>query len=66
MICDRCLKLSNLFTKRNCKKCKAEIYSNIAVLCNNCSNIDKVCAICLKKIVNHNSLRTCGKCGNKK
>ena len=32
-----------------CIKCHGEVFNNLSVLCEACSNSEKICAICLKK-----------------
>lgn len=69
MLCTNCANLAVLNTHRICLRCNGMIYSNIAVICDNCSNSEKLCAICLKKIYNAaNRVRTksnCSGCGGK-
>lgn len=67
MICSSCSKLSSIATKKQCKKCKTDIYSNIAVICNSCSDKNNICAYCLKKLLSDSKLRPkgCFSCGNK-
>lgn len=50
MLCSNCSKL--LFTNFNkkCIKCQGAVLMNLYVLCDNCSSIQKQCAVCLKSI----------------
>jgi len=50
MLCFNCNSLSFTYTKKKCARCQAETTTNLSVLCENCSNKDKVCAFCLKKV----------------
>lgn len=50
MLCNSCAKLALINTQRACLRCKGIIFSNLAVICDNCSKNEKLCAICLKKI----------------
>lgn len=62
MICSSCSKLSFLFTKKSCVRCYAEVIANLAILCDNCSKKDSVCAVCLKKTQNTPIRNKMGKC----
>lgn len=63
MICTNCSKLVFLSnTNKKCVKCQTSIHSNLLVLCNNCSIVDKQCGVCLKKILPVNKYKGCG-CG---
>lgn len=50
MFCSSCVKLSYLYTKKPCMKCKGDVLNNISVLCETCSNSNKTCSACLKKM----------------
>jgi len=50
MLCNTCTNLASLNAKRVCLRCKGTIYSNLAVICDNCSKNEKMCAVCLKKM----------------
>lgn len=69
MLCNTCNKLSILNSKKTCLRCKGTIYSNIAVICDNCSKNENLCAICLKKLYNtitrQRPKSACSSCGNK-
>lgn len=68
MLCVNCSKLAMLVTKRICIKCKSVINNNIFILCDLCSNTEKVCSVCLKKInieSKQQRYRGCNKCGGK-
>jgi len=71
MFCPACAKLAYLNTKRICVRCQGVILNNISCICDTCSNDNKICSACLKKItVNPASptahlLKGCG-CGKKK
>jgi len=67
MLCLTCSKLSVLSSKRICLRCKGGIYNNMSVVCDNCSNKEQLCSICLKKIFNSNNRirpkSNCSSCG---
>jgi hypothetical protein len=50
MLCLECIKLAILQTTRICIRCQGTILNNLSCICDNCSNDQKVCSICLKKI----------------
>lgn len=52
MFCINCSKLVLLYTKKTCIRCQRDIMNNLSVICEFCSNTDKVCSICLKKTNN--------------
>lgn len=52
MLCTNCVTLSFLYTKKNCIRCQNEVVTNLAVLCESCSNTEKLCSVCLKKTNN--------------
>lgn len=51
MLCSNCAKLARLYTKKFCMRCQGEVLINISVLCEFCSSTEKMCSVCLKKIV---------------
>jgi hypothetical protein len=64
MMCLNCARLAFLFTKRVCIKCNSVVLNNLSVLCESCSNVAKICSVCLKKIEQQHN-RGCGRCGSK-
>ena len=65
MLCNNCKNLAFLVTKRICIKCGIDVLNNISVLCELCSNTDRICSVCLKKIhemIKHN-YQGCNHCG---
>lgn len=66
MLCGHCNKLNFLNTEKICFRCKGEVYTNIAVICDNCSINSNICAVCLKKMNNSNvekyKYSGCGAC----
>lgn len=66
MLCPNCSKLVFLNTKRKCVRCQNEVLNNISVLCETCSNVDKICSVCLKKTNNPEMKKLshggCGSC----
>jgi len=64
MMCPSCSKLAFLYTKKSCIRCQGDVIANIAALCEQCSITDKLCSVCLKKIIPASSKRGCG-CGGK-
>jgi len=49
-------------------RCQGAVFNNLSVLCEFCSNTEKLCAVCLKKVISQverNKGRGCG-CGGKK
>lgn len=67
MLCSSCSTLSILHAQKNCFKCQSIIYSNLYIVCDNCSTKDQICNICLKKttpIKNKNYFGGC-RCGSK-
>ncbi len=64
MICTNCSNLVFLNTIKPCVKCRGEIINNLSVICNNCSNATKQCAVCLKRILPPKQSKGCN-CGNK-
>jgi hypothetical protein len=68
MFCVNCSKLALLMTRRLCIRCQSVVLNNLSILCEYCSNSEKVCSICLKKIKtvedsNKSRYRGCGNCG---
>jgi len=66
MLCNSCAKLALINANRICVRCKGAITNNLAVICDNCSSKEKLCAICLKKMHNDLSRRapkSCKSCG---
>lgn len=70
MFCPSCSKLASMPAHKTCVKCQGIIANNISCICDQCSNDQKVCSVCLKKIdVTHsgqNKLRFgtgCKACG---
>lgn len=68
MLCNHCSKLAIIHSQRICLRCKNMIYSNLAVVCDNCSKNENLCAICLKKLNNIATKQRvksgCSGCGN--
>ena len=68
MFCTNCLKLAILVTNKKCIKCNGTVLNNISVICESCSNSNKLCSVCLKKIsgdLRKQGYRGCSRCGNK-
>jgi hypothetical protein len=69
MLCVNCSKLSFLNTKKHCIRCDGDVYNNISVLCEICSNTEKVCSVCIKKTQNISKIKSfnvgCHSCGSK-
>lgn len=67
MLCSNCSKLSFLYTNKICIKCQSAVLNNISVLCEQCSSSNLICSVCLKKIINNNSISNkiggCKSCG---
>lgn len=51
MLCANCTKLNYLHTKKFCIRCHGDVLTNISVLCEFCSSTEKLCAVCLKKVI---------------
>lgn len=67
MLCANCVKLAFVNTNKSCIKCHGTTFININVLCDFCSNTEKQCAVCLKKVISESaraSKRGC-RCGLK-
>ncbi len=69
MLCGNCSKLAFLNTNKNCIRCNGDVYNNISVLCETCSNTEKVCSVCIKKTQNISHIKFvkagCHSCGSK-
>lgn len=66
MMCITCSKLSYKVTNKKCIKCQGNVLNTLSVLCDLCSNRDKKCSACLKKIDNSATtkyFKGCGICG---
>ncbi len=50
MTCSNCSKLSFMTANKECKKCKLAVHNNISIICDDCSQKQKMCSVCLKKI----------------
>ena len=67
MLCFNCSKLNYMYTNKSCLRCQADVFTNIAVICDRCSSTEKTCAACLKKTDNftRNKKNTgCRSCGS--
>jgi hypothetical protein len=64
MLCESCAKLALILKIKYCFRCRKEIKYNLYVICENCSNNNRICGICLKKISKPNK-RICDTCGKK-
>lgn len=69
MLCINCSKFATNSNKRGCVRCKSIILNNLSVICDNCSKIENMCSICLKKLSSpqkHEKVRSkCSSCGKK-
>lgn len=66
MFCNACNKLMVKYGDKKCLRCQGKITTNISVICDQCSNNDKQCSACLKKIQLQPKKRAgCGTCGGK-
>lgn len=69
MLCNACSKLVLMNHKRSCLRCKGIISNNLSVVCDNCSALERLCSICLKKLYDtskSNKIKSnCGGCGGK-
>lgn len=67
MLCNHCEKLALLPNKRTCLRCKGDILTNLAVICDHCSKSENLCSICLKRLVDfkikHRARSNCSGCG---
>lgn len=67
MLCVNCSKLSILPASRECRSCKSKLFTNMQIICDNCSDKNKTCSICMKKMQNSIGLKLkfsgCGNCG---
>lgn len=65
MLCPTCTKLAFQYTKKLCLRCQAPVTKSICALCELCSNSDKQCSACLKKLQNSSVKKHYyGGCGN--
>jgi hypothetical protein len=51
MLCSSCAKLAYIPTQKKCIRCQGAVAISIAILCDFCSNTEKKCAVCIKKII---------------
>jgi len=70
MLCLNCQKLNLVLSNKKCVRCNNVINNQLSHICNNCSDTEKICAICLKKIINTNITKNfkfngCNSCGKK-
>lgn len=73
MLCSICSKLLRLATNKKCVKCQGSVYNNISIICDICSQNEKACSACLKKVYNnpienpnyHSKTTGCKSCGQK-
>lgn len=66
MLCPNCSRLATQQTNKKCNRCQGAVYTNISVLCDQCSNSSQQCAVCLKKIIPLGSMAKKGcNCGGK-
>ena len=64
MFCKNCSKLAFIFLEKKCLNCGSILNNNLSVICEECSAVKKVCAICLKNIsLDNNKYRSCKGCG---
>jgi hypothetical protein len=64
MLCKICSKLAFIFFKKKCLNCGSIINNNLSVICEECSDLKKVCSVCLKNMsLNKNKYRSCNGCG---
>lgn len=65
MYCSNCSKLSILHTHKKCSRCHGTVTNSISILCEFCSLTEKICAACLKKVNNPDTVRKrgCASCG---
>lgn len=52
MFCITCSKLVILQSNKICLNCQGIVNNNISVLCEFCSNSEKICSVCLKRVNN--------------
>jgi hypothetical protein len=50
MLCSSCLKLASNESLKKCMKCNLDVKKHIAIICESCSNIFKLCEACLKSV----------------
>lgn len=65
MFCSNCAKLAFIYTKKACLRCQGEVAINIAVICEKCSSINRICTVCSKKIVDPSVNKGGCNCGKK-
>lgn len=68
MLCQSCSNLLFTYTNRKCLRCQGNALTSISVLCETCSNKDKICAVCLKKTENSTAKKISSggcRCGKK-
>lgn len=67
MLCNSCSKLLALPSQKMCLRCRGTILLNLSVICDGCSMAEKMCSICLKKLVEAvgriKPRGNCGSCG---
>jgi len=65
MLCNSCEKLALLPSIKQCMRCKGNISKNLQIICDNCSDSEKLCSVCLKKkapaIETKKGCQSCGK-----
>ncbi len=70
MLCEVCSKLASMPSNRICLRCKGIISNNLSVICDNCSNQERLCAMCLKKLYSISKINrpqsNCSHCGGGK
>jgi len=64
MLCASCSRLAIMTANRKCMRCQGDIFNNISVICDSCSDKSKQCSICMKNIAPKNRARSCN-CGKK-
>lgn len=66
MFCPNCSKLSFQHTNKPCLRCQGSVLNTISAICEFCSNTERQCAACLKKVLNPATKKTrvggCGSC----
>ena len=51
MLCSSCQRLmSALHTLKKCLRCQGQVVGSLPTICETCSNTNKLCAACLKKL----------------
>lgn len=51
MLCPSCTKLAHVPYSKKCIRCNGIVHTNLSVLCDVCSQINKQCAVCLKNVI---------------